>query len=153
MAKGKLPLKNRIWNFLKKWLMVFLNPRMLLCFGIGWMITNGWSYCFVALGVWFDMPWMVIAGGAYLSFLWVPFTPEKIITLIIAIFLMKKLFPKDEKTIGTLRKELASLKAALKKQKDKRARKKQEKQKSKELNFVDSKINTDLNSKKASAKR
>lgn len=153
MAKEKLPIKNRIWNFLKKWLMVFLNPRMLLCFGIGWMITNGWSYCFVALGVWFDIPWMAIAGGAYLSFLWIPFTPEKIITIIIAIFLMKKLFPSDEKTIGTLKKELASLKAAFKKQKENRALKKQERQKAKSSKLADAKINTEINSTKASAKR
>ncbi len=143
MAKEKLPLKKRIWAFLKKWGAVILNPRMLLCFGIGWMITNGWSYCFVAFGIWFDIPWMTIAGTAYLSFLWIPFTPEKIVTVIIALFLMKILFPKDEKTIGTLKKELASLKAAFRKQRENHKRKKEERKKAKEKSLLDENVNID----------
>lgn len=117
-------LKKKTWEFIKKWLAVFLNPRMILCFGMAWFITNGWSYVFVALGIWLDIPWMLITGTAYLSFLWIPFTPEKIVTLFIAIFLMKLLFPKDEKTLGTLKKELNSLKAAFSKQFQKRRDKK-----------------------------
>ena len=46
---------------------------------------------------------MQTVAGAYLAILWVPLTPEKILTIIIAMFLLKKLFPKDEKTLGILR--------------------------------------------------
>ena len=61
-----------------------LNPRFLLCFGIAWLITNGWSYIVLAIGTLFQIPWMITVSGAYMALLWFPFTPEKLITLIIA---------------------------------------------------------------------
>lgn len=76
---------------------VLISPKMLLTFGIAWMITNGWSYLFVAFGIAFDIKWMLGIGTAYQTFLWFPFTPEKIVTVAIAIWLSKKLFPKDIK--------------------------------------------------------
>lgn len=118
--KGKLPLKTRIYRTLKKWLMVILNPKLLLCLFIAWMITNGWSYVFTALGTALDITWMVVAGTAYMGLLWVPFTPEKILTVIIAIFLMRLLFPRDKKTIAVLREELKKLKEAYRKSREKR---------------------------------
>lgn len=87
-----------------------LNPRFLLCFGIAWMITNGWSYVFFALGTLFDIGWMVAIGGAYLAFLWLPISPEKIVTVAIAMALLRWLFPNDEKTLGILKKLHADLK-------------------------------------------
>ncbi len=120
---NKAPLKNRILKTLKKWLMVILNPRLLLCLFVAWMITNGWSYVFTVLGTAFDIQWMVITGTAYMSLLWVPFTPEKILTVIIAIFLMRLVFPNDKKTIGVLREELHKLKASYAKQRDRRRKK------------------------------
>lgn len=91
---------------LKKWIKntvgFILNPRLLLCFGIAWMITNGWAYVLLGLGIFFDSVWMQAVGGAYLGLLWIPMTPEKIITVAISIFLLRVLFPKDEKTLGVL---------------------------------------------------
>lgn len=121
--ENKIPLKKRIFKTLKKWLMVFLNPRLLLCLFIAWMITNGWSYVFTVMGSFLDIPWMVVTGTAYMSLLWVPFTPEKILTVIIAIFLMRLIFPKDEKTIGVLHEELHKLKRVYIRQRDKRREK------------------------------
>ncbi len=121
--KSKVPLKTRIYLQVKKWLMVILNPRLLLCLFIAWMITNGWSYVLTALGTMFEIPWMIVTGTAYMSLLWVPFTPEKILTVIIAIFLMKVIFPKDKKTIGVLHDELSKLKKAFISQRDKRREK------------------------------
>ena len=118
--KGKIPLKTRIYKTLKKWLMVILNPKLLLCLFIAWMITNGWSYVFTALGTALDITWMTVAGTAYMGLLWVPFTPEKILTVIIAIFLMRLLFPRDKKTIAVLRQELHKLKEAYRKSQRKR---------------------------------
>lgn len=100
--------------------MVFLNPRLLLCLFVAWMITNGWSYVFFVLGTLCDINWMIITGTAYMSLLWVPFTPEKILTIIIAIFLMRLIFPKDEKTLGVLHDELHKLKVAYIRQRDAR---------------------------------
>ena len=48
---------------LKKIIQFLLNPRLLLCFGIGWMITNGWYYILLGVGAWFDIPWMVAVAG------------------------------------------------------------------------------------------
>ncbi len=137
MAKKIQSIKTKLWCFIKKWAGILLNPRMLLCLGIAWMITNGWSYVFVALGIWLDIPWMVITGTAYMSFLWIPFTPEKIITIIIAIFLLKAIFPKDEKTLGTLKKELKALKVAFKRQIQKHKEKKAQRKASKQKDIID----------------
>lgn len=116
----KIPLKNRILQTLKKWLMVILNPKLFLCLFIAWMITNGWSYVFTVLGTALDIAWMTVAGTAYMSLLWVPFTPEKIITVIIALFLMRLMFPKDKKTVAVLKNELHNLKVAYNKQRKRR---------------------------------
>ena len=56
----------------------------------------------VGLGTYFCVPWMIAVGGAYAAALWVPFTPEKIITVIIAIALLRLLFPNDQKTLKKL---------------------------------------------------
>lgn len=86
-----------------------LNPRLLLCLAIAWMITNGWSYILFGIGMLLKINWMRVAGGAYMSFLWLPFTPEKLLTLLIAIGLLRLFFPKDERTLGVLRQKFALL--------------------------------------------
>ena len=107
---------------IKKWLKAavsfLLNPRFLVCFGIGWMITNGWSYILFALGTFFEVPWMIAVGGAYLAFLWLPVSPEKIFTVAIAIWLLKRLFPHDERTLGVLIRMQKKIKESIKKRKD-----------------------------------
>ena len=69
----------------RKILQFLLNPRLVLCVAIAWMITNGWSYVMFTLGTLWDINWMTVVAGAYMAFLWIPFTPEKIITAAIAI--------------------------------------------------------------------
>ena len=90
-----------------KWVGLLLNPRFLLCFGIGWMITNGWAYVLLGFGVLLDISWATAVAGTYLTLLWIPMTPEKILTLAIAILLLRWFFPNDEKTLGVLREILA----------------------------------------------
>ena len=87
----------------KKVLLFVANPRLLLCFGIGWMITNGWSYIAFFLGGYFGIEWLSAVAAAYLAMLWFPFSPEKLVTLAIAMLLLRLLFPNDEKTLGVLR--------------------------------------------------
>ncbi len=103
MTKLRERLKwNNIRAALKRWLLflkqLILNPRFLLCFGIAWLITNGWSYLLFGLGMLFDIGWMTTVAGAYMAFLWLPFTPEKIVTFAIALGLRRLIFPKDQKT-------------------------------------------------------
>ena len=68
------------------------------------MITNGWSYIFVIVGIYFRNNWLLGIGGAYQTFLWLPFTPEKIVTVAISIWLGKLFFPKDKKLQARLLK-------------------------------------------------
>ena len=103
--------RERVRHICKKALQLIFNPRFLLCFGIGWMITNGWSYVMLTLGTWLHVPWMIAVASGYLALLWIPFTPEKLITTAIAIALLRWLFPKDEKTLGMLRTLHQSAKA------------------------------------------
>ncbi|MBQ3003334.1 MAG: hypothetical protein IJD82_06355 [Clostridia bacterium] len=76
-----------------------------MCFGLAWFITNGWCYVFTAAGAFFGITWMTVIGGAWAALLWFPFTPEKIVTIVIAIFLLRLLFPSDQKTLLVLRTE------------------------------------------------
>lgn len=89
---------DKIKRFLRLARQLIVNPRFLLCFGIAWIITNGWSYAMFGLGVFFDIGWMKAVAGAYMAALWLPFTPEKIITFAIALALRRWIFPNDKKT-------------------------------------------------------
>lgn len=106
-------MKKKVKRFIKTALEFILNPRLLLCFGIAWMITNGWSYIMLAVGTALDIKWMMGVAGAYIAFLYLP-SPEKIVTFAIAIFLMKRLFPNDEKTLGRLKEMRAKIKTKAK---------------------------------------
>ena len=108
----KLITKARI----KKLVEFLLNPRFLLCFGLAWMITNGWCYIFIGVGAFYDIEWMLYAGTTYLAFLWLPITPEKIVTIPMSIAFLKFFFPKDEKTLAVLTNMYQKAKEALKKQ-------------------------------------
>ena len=106
-ALGRSLTREKITAKAKRWGRILLNPRLLVCLAIAWMITNGWSYILFGLGMALKINWMRIVGGAYMSFLWLPFTPEKLVTVMIAIFLLRLLFPRDERTLGVLRSKLA----------------------------------------------
>lgn len=95
---------------IKIWLRRLLNWRFLICFGIAWMITNGWAYIFIGLGIILKIDWMRNVGTGYIAFLWMPWTPEKLITIPIAIWLLKKIFPKNYELVAELENELAELK-------------------------------------------
>ncbi len=118
-------LKQKIKYWIKTVIEFVLNPRLLLCFGIAWIITNGWAYITAALAAWLKIAWLGAIAGAYLAALWIPFTPEKIITVIIAIFLLKLLFPSDKKTLQKLHNMKEKAKAEIKKLKIKRKEQKE----------------------------
>lgn len=105
---------------LKKVLQFIANPRLLLCFGLAWVLTNGWSYILFAIGTYFGIGWMIAVSGAYLTFLWLPISPEKLVTVALAMVLLRFLFPKDEKTLGVLKEMYAKIKSAVKNHKEKK---------------------------------
>jgi len=111
---------------IKKIIQFILNPHFLLCFGIAWLITNGWSYVLLAIGTIFGIGWMTAVAGAYLAFLWLPISPEKIVTVAIAIGLLRLIFPKDEKTLGVLVDMKNSIKKTIREKKEKKEKKNDE---------------------------
>ena len=127
-------MKEKIAYWMKKikqWgktaLQFILNPRLLLCLGVGWIITNGWSYVFLAVGTACDITWMTAVAGAYMAFLWFPFTPEKVLTVIIAMFLLRWWFPNDQKTLKKLKDLYAKYHGQWVEWKEKRKQKRAEK--------------------------
>ena len=105
---------------IKKILQFLLNPRLLVCLAVAWLITNGWSYVMFAFGTYFNIGWMIAVSGAYLAILWLPISPEKIATVAIAIALLRFLFPKDEKTLAVLRNMYHKARSAIQRHKDKK---------------------------------
>ncbi len=103
----------------KKIAQFFANPRLLLCVAVGWIITNGWSYVLFAAGTYFQIGWMSAVGGAYLAWLWLPVSPEKLVTMTIAIALLRWWFPEDQKTLAVLKNLYAKAKDALRRKKEK----------------------------------
>ena len=120
-------MRKKIKEFLLGAVRFILNPRLLLCFGIAWMITNGWSYIALAVGTWLQIPWMIAIATAYLTILWLP-SPEKILTCAIAIILLRILFPHDKYTLGVLQEMKRAAIDAFKNRKKKKKGKKQDEQ-------------------------
>ncbi len=108
-------MKNKIKNILKTIFQFIVNPRLFLCFGLAWLITNGWSYIFVGIGTYWEIEWMIAVGSGYLAILWLPFTPEKLLTVSIAIGLLRVLFPNDQKTLAVLKRMYKNAKRKVKK--------------------------------------
>lgn len=115
--------KEGLWEKIKEIIRIvfhfIVNPRLLFCFAIAWMLTNGWSYILLGLGTYYEIEWMIFVAGGYLAFIWLPITPEKIITLVLSIWLLRHLFPQDEKTLGILKELYAKQKQKKKARKSK----------------------------------
>ena len=103
---------------LKKIVQFITNPRLLICFVLAWMITNGWSYALFVIGTYFKISWMITIASAYLALLWLPFTPEKLITIAISIALLRFLFPDDIKTLAVLKEFHQKTKDKIRKKKE-----------------------------------
>lgn len=119
--------KEKFWEGFKRVVWFIFNPRLLVCVGIAWLITNGWSYILLGIGTWLEIKWMIAVSGAYLAFLWFPFSPEKIATFAIALALLKILFPNDEKTLAVLKEWHEKAREAFRRRKKEHAKKQQNK--------------------------
>ena len=104
---------------IKKIVQFIANPRFLLCFGLAWLITNGWSYILLGIGTYYGIGWMIGVAGGYLAFLWLPISPEKIVTAFIAMLFLRFLFPNDQKTLAVLREIKDKIKSKIKHNKKK----------------------------------
>lgn len=115
-------MKEGIREKLKKAALFLLNPRLILCMGVAWIITNGWSYILMGLGAYLHIPWMTTVAGAYLAFLRLPFTPEKLVTVAIALALLRWLFPNDTKTLAVLKQLLEKARASRRQKKPQKSK-------------------------------
>ena len=122
LAKIKANLTgDKLKQNLKKALQFIADPRLIICFMIGWLITNGWSYILFGIGTYLEIPWMIAVSGAYLAFLWLPISPEKLVTFAIAIALLRWLFPNDQKPLAVLKGWYAKAKSAIRTRRERKA--------------------------------
>ena len=75
------------------------------------MITNGWAWIGVFLFPYYPDNWFTITSVSWMAFLWAPFTPEKLVTVPMAIWIHTKIFKKDPKTRAMLDKMYAEAKS------------------------------------------
>lgn len=107
----KMPAKKLLYK-LKKF---FINPRLMLCLAVSWLITNGWAYAFVFIGTHLNIDWMPKIAAAYLAILWSPLCVEGILTIAISVLLLKIFFPDDRDTLSVLENLSEKYKIILKK--------------------------------------
>ena len=119
-------MMKRFFKWLWKYLKPFTNPRFLISFGIAWIITNGMWYVFAFVPIKILPEWLVWFSRSYIAFLYLPWTPEKLITIPMAIFFHLKLFKKDSKTHEQLQDLYEQAKSDWSKFKSKFKRKKKE---------------------------
>lgn len=96
-------MRDKLKAFLLKIRDYLLNPHLVLCFTVAWIITNGWAYIALVIGRKFGIRWLAVLAGTYLAVLWSPFCAEGIVTCIIAVFLLRLIFPDDDKTMAVLK--------------------------------------------------
>ena len=95
----------RFFKWLYRKVKPYLTWHFLLCFGIAWMVSNGWAYIFFFVGKALLINWMFSIGASYLAFIYMPWSLEKpIITIPLARFLVRKIFPNDFHIIKLLDK-------------------------------------------------
>lgn len=104
-------MKQRLKNYFRP----FINIRFLICFLPPWIITNGIWYLGLYMGIVFQIIWLRNICGAYVAWLYTPLAAEKIVILPIAIWLCKKLFKNDQKTMNQLNNMLDQAKQDCKK--------------------------------------
>lgn len=88
----------KIWLHILTYIKPFTNPRFLISFGLAWLITNGIWYVFAFVPIKLLPDWLVWFSRSYIAFIYLPWTPEKLITIPMAIFFHLKLFRRDDKT-------------------------------------------------------
>lgn len=78
-----------IKHLFKKYIKPFLTWRILIIYIPIWFIFSGWSMVGIAIG----KGWFRAVSISWQTFLWMPFCPEKLITIPLTIWLHTKIFP------------------------------------------------------------
>ena len=77
----------RLWTKIKTYISPFLNWRILVIYVPIWFLMSGWTYLFIYLGTRHHIPWMLAAGTLWASILWLPITPEKLLTIPLTLLI------------------------------------------------------------------
>lgn len=101
---------------MRPWVRALTNPHLLISVGIAWFITNGWAYCAIGIGGYLGIGWLWKAGTVWAGLLWLPGTPEKLLTLPLAIFILRRLFPSDTRTLAMIDRKRRALRIKTKQQ-------------------------------------
>ena len=80
----------RLWTKIKTYISPFLNWRILVIYVPIWFIMSGWTYLFIYLGTKYHIGWMLASGTFWATVLWLPITPEKLITIPLTILVYVK---------------------------------------------------------------
>ena len=86
----------RLLTKIKTYISPFLNWRILIIYLPIWFLMSGWTYLFIFLGTRHHISWMLAAGTFWATMLWLPITPEKLITIPLTLYLYVKLFGHKE---------------------------------------------------------
>ena len=92
----------RLLTKIKTYISPFLNWRILIIYVPIWFIMSGWTYLFIYLGTRHHIGWMLAAGTFWATVLWLPFTPEKLITIPLTLYLYVKLFGKGNEKLEAM---------------------------------------------------
>lgn len=90
-------LLKKLWNKLWECIKFVLDWKTFLCYIPVWFIASGWTYVAIAFG----SPWLKSIGAAWLAFLWMPWCPEKLITIPITLWIKSKIFKKENLYMAT----------------------------------------------------
>ena len=66
-TEPKRTFAEKIKDIIKKAVFFIVNPRFLLCFGIAWLITNGWSYVALGFGTYYGIAWLAAVATEVLT--------------------------------------------------------------------------------------
>ena len=88
----------KIWTKIKIYLRPFLDWKFLVSYLIPFSLINGWAWVGTFLLPIIGSNWFTIAASTWLTILWMPWTPEKLVTIPMAIWIHHLLFKNDEKT-------------------------------------------------------
>ena len=81
---------HKLFNKIKTYISPFLNWRILLIYVPIWFLMSGWTYLFIYLGTRHHINWMLAAGSFWATLLWLPITPEKLITIPLTLVIYVK---------------------------------------------------------------
>jgi len=87
-------LFKHIWIYLRP----FFKWQFLVSYFVPFMVVNGWAWIGTALLPLVGPNWFTIAASTWLAILWLPCTPEKLITIPAALWIHTRLFGKHGKT-------------------------------------------------------